>query len=65
MDDRHIHHPMFSNSSRSAHQGSPSATVIAALVVAFLMLALLFSSVGHVGVDSQDQPLRPLPGLGL
>jgi hypothetical protein len=64
MDDRLIHHPMFPKSSRSAHD-SPAATVIAALVAALLVLALLLPSVGRVGVDAQDQPLRPLPGLGL
>jgi hypothetical protein len=64
MDDRLIHHPMFPK-SRTARHGGPSATVIAALVAALLVVALLFPSVGRVGVDSQDQPLRPVPGLGL
>jgi hypothetical protein len=41
MDHRLIHHPMFPKSSRSATHSSPSATVIAALVAALLVLALL------------------------
>lgn len=65
MDHRLIHHQMFPKSSRSAPHSSPSATVIAALVAALLVLALLLPGVGRVGVDAQDQPLRPLPGLGL
>lgn len=65
MDHRLIHHPMILKSSGSATHGSRSATVIAALVVGLLVLALLLPSVGRVGVDAQDQPLRPVPGLGL
>jgi hypothetical protein len=64
MNDRLIH-PTFSKSPRSAPHTSPSAAVITALLAALVVLALLFPSVGRVGVDSQDQPLRPLPGLGL
>ena len=64
MDDRLVH-PMFPKSSRSAPHGGPSAALVAALVAALLVLALLLPTVGRLGVDAQDQPLRPLPGLGL
>ena len=64
MDDRHIH-SMFPKSSRSALHSTPTAAVIAVLLAALLMLALLLPSVDRVGVDSTDQPLRPLAGFGL
>ena len=64
MDARLIH-PVFPKSFRSAPHTGPSVTVIATLLAALIVLALLFPSVGRIGVESQDQPLRPLPGLGL
>jgi hypothetical protein len=64
MDDRLIQ-PMSPKSSRSApHSGLPSAAM-AVLLATLLVLALLLPSVGHVGVDSPDQPLRPPAGFGL
>jgi hypothetical protein len=64
MDDRLIH-PMFPKSSRAAPQSGPSAAALAVLLAALLVLALLLPSVGRVGVDSPDQPLRPPAGFGL
>jgi hypothetical protein len=64
MQDRLIH-PMFRKSSQSARHSGPSAVAIAVLLGALLVLALLLPSVGRVGVDSPDQPLRPPAGLGL
>ena len=64
MDDRLIH-PMFPKSSRLAPHSGPSATAIAVLLTALLGLALLLPSVGSVGIDSPDQPLRPPAGFGL
>ena len=67
MEHRLIHHPMFTKASHSTPHRSvtATATVIAAFLATLLVLVLLFPSIGRVGVDSQDQPLRPLPGLGL
>jgi hypothetical protein len=64
MDDRLIQ-PMFPKSSRSAPHDGLSAAAIVVLLAMLLVLALLLPSVGHVGVDSPDQPLRPPAGFGL
>jgi hypothetical protein len=56
---------MFPKSSQSAPHSGPSAAAIAVLLAALLVLALLLPSVGRVGVDSPDQPLRPPAGFGL
>jgi hypothetical protein len=64
MEDRLIH-PMFPKSSHSAPHRSPSTAAIAVLLAALVGLALLLPSVGRVGVDSPDQPLRPPAGFGL
>ncbi len=64
MDDRLIQ-PMFPKSSQSAPHRSPSTAAIAVLLAALVVLALLLPSVGRVGVDSPDQPLRPPARFGL
>lgn len=64
MDDRLIL-PSLPKSSRSAPHGGLSAATIAVMLAVVLVLALLLPSVGRVGVDSPDQPLRPPAGLGL
>lgn len=64
MDDQLIH-PMFPKSSRSTLVIGPMAAAIMVLLTAVLVLALLLPSVGRVGVDSADQPLRPPAGFGL
>jgi hypothetical protein len=64
MDDRLIH-SMFPKSPRPAPHSGPSAAAIAILLTALMVLALLLPSVGRVGVDSPDQPLRPPAGFGL
>ncbi len=64
MDDRLIH-SLFPKSSQPAHHGGPSAAAIAILLTALMVFALLIPSVGRVGVESPDQPLRPPAGFGL
>jgi hypothetical protein len=63
-DDRLIH-PMYPKSSRSAPHSGLSTAAIVVLLATLLVLALLLPSVGQVGVDSPDQPLRPPAGFGL
>ena len=56
---------MFQKSPHSAPHGGPTAAAIGVLLTTLLILALVLPHVGRVGTDTQDQPLRPAPGLGL
>jgi hypothetical protein len=56
---------MLPKASGSPWNSSPSAAAITVLLAALLLLATLLPSVGGVGVDSADQPLRPSAGFGL
>jgi hypothetical protein len=60
---------MLPKSLRSAPQSAPhhglSVAVLAALLAAFILLALSASVVGRVGVESPDSPLRAPVGLGI
>jgi hypothetical protein len=41
-----------------------SVALLAAVLAAFILLALSSSVVGRVGIDSPDRPLRAPAGLG-
>jgi hypothetical protein len=54
----------FHSPSPSARDRGLSVALLAALLAAFILLALSSSVVGRVGIDSPDRPLRAPAGLG-
>jgi len=54
---------MLPKSYRSSPPRGASIALLAALLAAFVLLALSASVVGRVGIDSPDRPLRAAPGF--
>jgi hypothetical protein len=54
----------FQPTPRSAPHRGPSVALLAALLAAFILLALSASVVGRIGIDSPDRPLRAPVGVG-
>jgi hypothetical protein len=54
---------MLPKSYRSSPPRGASIVLLAALLAAFVLLALSASVVGRVGIDSPDRPLHAAPGF--
>jgi hypothetical protein len=56
---------MLPKSYRSSPPRGASIALLAALLAAFVLLALSASIVGRVGIDAPDSPLHAPIGLGI